>query len=247
MPSFLIPNSPDGTNMERFLGVINNYGAGLAQSCRFLVRINLPKQMYNPNFGYQVISRDLTYLCEQAELPGKSLTVNDARYYGPMFKYPTQTEYSDITMNFLVRDDMYEKEFFDNWLMSINPTDTYNFSYRDDYVTKIEIYQYSVFLDPKSINTPSSKNKATYCVSLRDAYPTSVAPMPLVWGDEGMHRIAVTFAFTEWNRIDDPVSSGYSLVTTGTSSSETTGSILGGQTIIPSSQTVNRDGKGNQK
>ncbi len=226
MATFVIPNASQVNTLEAFTSVINKYGAGLAQACRYLVVINTPRTFYRSRPIVSTVLPALPFLCEQAEMPGKTLAVQDARYYGPNFKYPIQTEYSDVTLTFLVRDQMLEKEFFDNWMMTINPNNTYDFSYKFDYVSQINIIQYSAGVDAQNKSIP------TYKVTLVDAFPTSIAPMGLVWGEEGFHRVAVTFAYTEIKRDDDVPRKGYFLVETGRdgTSKQVTGSILGGPT-----------------
>ena len=72
------------------------------------------------------ISRYLALQCETAELPGKTLLTADAKVYGPGFKVPYQTQYSEISLGFLCTNEFYERKLFDRWLESIMPTDTNN-------------------------------------------------------------------------------------------------------------------------
>lgn len=230
MATFSIPNSPGVSNVQAFRSVLLRYGAGPAQACRYMVKIHPPKSFPGRSATMAAVIMDLSFLCEQAEMPGKTLVVNDARYYGPNFKYPVQSEYSDITMNFIVRDEMYEKEFFDDWMQNINPIDRYDFAYKDSYATTIEIVQYSAILESDS-QPGRGKPRATYMVSLIDAFPIVVAPMGLVWGEEGFHRVSVTFAYTEWRRIGDPTSVGYDLVQVANSKKTGWNSILGQKNV----------------
>lgn len=242
MATFVIPNAPNVNTLETFVSTVNRYGAGLASASQYMVVINPPA---GPIFGastggiLQTTRQQLSFLCEQAEMPGKSLVVNDARYYGPNFKYPTQTEYTDISMTFLVRDEMYEKQFFDNWMMTINPTHTYDFRYKKDYCADINVIQYSM------IREAENKSHPTYMVTLRKAFPIAIAPMSLAWGEEGFHRLQVTFAYTEFTRSDDQVRTGFSYVNTGTGagSIESSGWTLGGTPSNPVPITQTYDGK----
>lgn len=242
MATFVIPNAPNVNTLETFVSTVNRYGAGLASASQYMVVINPPAgPIFGTNTGdiLHTTRQQLSFLCEQAEIPGKSLIVNDARYYGPNFKYPTQTEYTDISMTFLVRDEMYEKQFFDNWMMTINPTHTYDFKYKKDYCTDINIIQYSLVRESKD------KNHPTYMLTLRKAFPIAIAPMSLAWGEEGFHRLQVTFAYTEFSRSDDPVRAGFSYVSTDTGIpiSVDSGSTLGGTPLNPLSTTQTTGGK----
>lgn len=247
MVDFKISNALDPGGVDKFLATINQYGAGPAQACRYLVSIG-PIPLLTK---YSTIRSELPFLCEQAEIPGKTYAVHDARYYGPNFKYPVQVEFSDVTLTFIVRDEMLEKEFFDNWMMTINPSDSYDFNYKKSYVSQIDIVQYSVIKTGPSgpQNEPNkpplpSKVKPTFKVTLRDAFPTSIAPMGLVWGEEGFHRIAVTFAYTELIKINDPPRAAYTLIkaTANEPAAIVTGSVLGEQ----SSYQTDLNGKGDK-
>lgn len=232
MATFAIPNTPNVNGLQPFLSAVNMYGAGLAASSQFLVVIHsIPAMFDSENIEMLATQSQLSFLCEQAELPGRSLTVNDARYYGPNFKYPVQSEYTDISMTFLVRDKMLEKQFFDNWIMSINPTNTYDFLYKKGYATSIDIIQYS---QVKSLDRDG--NYPSYMLTLRKAFPISVAPMPLSWSEEGFHRLQVTFAYTEFSRRDDLNRFGYSFVLAsggGPAIEITSGSVLDGTNVAP--------------
>jgi hypothetical protein len=247
MATFKVSNAPNVNNMEAFLAAVNKYGAGLAMASRFLVVIKPVPAMFDNNVSMKAMPTELVYMCEQAELPGKALTVHDARYYGPNFKYPIQTTYSDITLNFMVRDRMLEKEFFDNWMMSINPTHTYDFSYKSTYSTDITILQYSMLQG--TFDTTDRNTNSTYSITLKKAFPINVAPMQLIWGEEGFHRVSVTFAYNEWVRPNEPVRVGYDLVTVageGNSVEITSGSVLGGTPLNPSSTIVTSVPMGNR-
>lgn len=41
-----------------------------------------------------------------------------------------------------------------------------------------------------------------YKVSFFGAFPTSIAPMAINWGDDGIHRLAVTFRYEYWSTAD---------------------------------------------
>jgi hypothetical protein len=189
-----IKNSPESQsiNLNTVRNVSSAYG-GLARSARFLVRIvGNPGTLFNGNSG---VMRDLPYLCESAEFPTRQLVVTDVRYYGPNFKMPTQTNYQDLNLIFLCRNDFAERKFFDDWMEYINPTNTYDFSYKDDYAATIEIYQLSEF-DSSSDSGSFAKYKFTF----QKAYPLEVAAQPVTWADDNFHRLQVTFTFNKWYR-----------------------------------------------
>lgn len=198
----------------------------LAKSSRFAVRI-VPSgtESFLTRLGYGQFMQQFTYLCEAAELPGRGFMSADMRYYGPNFKIPYQSEYQETAMTFLCRADSYERQFFDDWMEVINPTSTFDFSYKDNYKCEIHMFQFG---EGPRITTPSPDRQdivpsptsseytepvATYAWTLHDAYPILVNPQPVTWADDNIQRLAISFTFTKWTRKNrDPESGTYSLV-----------------------------------
>jgi hypothetical protein len=194
--SVFIPNAPSELDMNAVRAKMDAH-EGLSKSCRFAVKITPPRSMYNDYqrdaFG---MFSDLTYLCEATEFPGRGFMSVDVTHYGPSHKLPYQTSYEDCNMTFLVRSRSAERRLFDDWMEQINPSQTFDFNYRDDYSTTIEIYQFS---DVQGVNV-AGNNEATYSFTLYNAYPTVVSPQPVTWADDNFQRLTVTFTFTKWRR-----------------------------------------------
>jgi hypothetical protein len=141
------------------------------------------------------ISRYLALQCESAELPGKTLNTADVKVYGPTFKVPYQSQYTDTSLTFLCTNEFYERKLFDRWIESIMPTDTNNLRFpKDDetrYMTNIKIIQYDEFI------------KQIYAVELIDAFPVGIASQQLTWTDDNVHRLTVQFAYQKYRTIYD--------------------------------------------
>jgi hypothetical protein len=136
------------------------------------------------------ISRYLALQCESAELPGKTLLTQDAKIYGPGFKVPYQTQYTETTLTFVCTNEFYERKLFERWMEAIMPTDSNNLRYSKDedtrYMTNIQIVQYDDFI------------KKIFVIELRDAFPISIASQPLSWSEEGFHRVSVQFTYQKY-------------------------------------------------
>ena len=204
MPSTPINNAPNYLSMPDFKALSDAYG-GLAKACRFAVRI-IPQGTYVQQIaGY--FPNELVYLCEAAEYPGRGFNNIDVRYYGPNLKLPYQTLYEDMTLTFLCRNGSRERTFFDDWQTLINPVDTFDFTYRDEYRSQIEIYQFD------------ENNEAQYYFVLHNAYPILVNPQQLTWADDQFLRLGVTFTYSWWTRPGlDPESKNRNLSTVWRSS-----------------------------
>ena len=159
-----------------------SFSKELARPSKFDVNIPVPLGLV----PYRSSSRMLTMRCENAELPGRTIATTSMKIYGVEEKFPYMSSYNDLSLTFIVSDDMQEKLFFDAWLNWINPNTSYNVKYKQDYSVALRINQYDV------------QNKVSYSVDLVDAYPIAVNGMDLNWSADGYHKLTVTFAYTSW-------------------------------------------------
>ena len=160
----------------------SSFSTDLARPSKFDVDIPIPLGL----IPYRGIARKLTMRCENAELPGRTLATTAMKIYGVEEKFPYGTSYSDLSLTFIVSDDMKEKEFFDAWINWINPTINYNLKYKQDYAVGLRINQYDLH------------NKVSYSVDLIDAFPTAMNQLDLDWSSDGHHKLTVSFAYTSW-------------------------------------------------
>lgn len=165
---------------------VSSFKKELARPSRFDVFLPVPPIMAP---FYKNINRQLQFRCEVTELPGRSFGVTQRKFgSAPVEKFPSQTEYSDIQMTFIVGGDMSERLFFDQWMDLINPSYSYNFRYKTEYAVDIAITQYDM------------QNKVTYKSVLINAFPVSVGQLDLDWTADNYHRLPVMFAYTKWEQ-----------------------------------------------
>lgn len=162
----------------------SKFKTDLARPSRFDVFIPVPIVMAPFYLG---TGQHLSVRCETTELPSRTFATADRKIGSvPIQKIPYQTNYNDLSMTFIVSGDMSEKLFFDQWMELINPSMSFNFRYRMDYVTEIAINQYDV------------TNELTYRAVLIDAFPIAVNQMDLDWTSDGYHKLNVLFAYSSW-------------------------------------------------
>ena len=196
---------------------ISSFQNDLARPNRFDVNIPIPLTLIQ----YRNISQRLTFRCENANLPGRTLNTTDQKIYNIVEKFPNQTTYQDMDMTFIVGGDMAEKQFFDAWLELINPTTNFNFKYKGDYSTSITVNQYDI------------NNNLTYTIELVDAYPIAVNQLDLDWSNDGYHKLTVVFAYTYWknNSLNNILQNALTAGIGGGISQLTKGNGLGGNLI----------------
>jgi hypothetical protein len=155
----------------------------IARPSRFDVEIPVPLKLV----AHRNTGRQLSFRCENAELPSRTLATTERKTYGPTELHPYLTTYNQSTFTFIVSDDMKEKKFFDAWMDLINSRSTYNLAFKNDYAVSINVNQYNL------------KNEMTYSVSLVDAFPISVNQLDLDWSNESTyHKLSVVFAYYIW-------------------------------------------------
>ena len=177
--------------IEKILNLPNSTFTDLTETFnRAISGDGFTKRQFSLSSANPAISRYLALQCESAELPGKTLQTADVKIYGPTFKVPYQTQYSDITFSFICTNDFYERKLFDQWLECVMPSDTNNLRFpkgeKSRYLTDIKIIQYDDSI------------KQIYASILNDAFPIGVASQPLAWSEEGFHRVSVQFAYQRY-------------------------------------------------
>lgn len=202
-------------DLSLFASALHRYG-GVAKANKYAVSI-APNNALTKIGGLDVM-RDLVFLCENAEFPGRTIVTSDVRYYGPVFKFPFQTSYNEVNFTFICRDGFYEKGLMDSWMEIINPVRTYDFAYKTDYATRIDIFQFSEFGETVTrANSPTAEEAAAgmtstrtgkllkpiYQTTLENAFPINIGAMTLNWGDDQYHRLTVTFCFDRHYRSED--------------------------------------------
>ena len=178
---------------QNILATLNK--SGVAKASHFEVQIT--------GVGQSDLERDMMFRCDTAELPGRTIATAEHRVYGPIQKIPYGTLVNDITLGFLLSEDMREKEYFERWADTIvgagtfgQSTGKYNVEYYDTITGQIVIRQYGEAGQLTSIHT------------LIEAYPISIAPVSMSWGDEAPAKLSITFSYRDYkvvfNRSDQP-------------------------------------------
>jgi hypothetical protein len=210
--SFGGAEAQSGFNVERLKTSLNT--SGFAKTSDFEVWV------YGPDGNVQ---RDMTLRVDTVDLPGRNFGLADHKFnnIGPVNRIPTMQTYSDVTITMILSEDLREKDYFESWQNLMMDTGVYEGSnsaqeindfsvfsvngaginsnytgarfqhkYFDNYIGRVEIRQYGSGGNLTSIHT------------LQEAYPTSIAPVGMNWGDaEGVAKLAVTFSYKNYRAV----------------------------------------------
>jgi len=190
------------------MGTINQFTAKIGEVARpklFDVTIFPPGKFLGPAGGksgfldskgledLKSVATDFNFKCESTNIPGRTFATTEQKFgSNPTEKHAYHTTYNDIDMTIIVTESgkenrgLREKRFFDAWMNYINPTTSYDFIYKQDYVGQITIKQYN------------SSGDEIFACTLLDAFPISVNQLDLDWSSDGYHKLNVTFAYTRW-------------------------------------------------
>jgi hypothetical protein len=168
---------------------------GVAKSSHFEVQIT--------GLGDSDLERDMMFRCDTAELPGRTVTSAEYKIYGHVRKIPYGSLVGDINLEFLLSEDMREKEYFEKWINTISGTNsfgssngTYNIEYYDTITGVVNIRQYGEAGQLSSVHT------------LLEAYPVAINPVTMNWQSEDVAKLSVTMAYRDYkvvfNRSDQP-------------------------------------------
>jgi len=179
-------------NVSDFASTINSVG-GLVKSNKFQVIIT-PNVQIGDN-------RIMSFMCDQATVPGVTWTTADVRHtgYGNFAKRPTNATFTDVQLQFFVDSDSNVMEYFHRWMANINNfdrsnagarngLDLYHFNYPDEYQAVIDII---VFDD---------NQKRTTEIKLNDAFPVAIGDQQLSWENtNSLLKLSVTIAYDSWS------------------------------------------------
>tara|TARA_B100001939_G_scaffold343555_1_gene356461 strand:+ start:1757 stop:2392 length:636 start_codon:yes stop_codon:yes gene_type:complete len=175
---------------------------GLAPSNRFNVIFTPPSQallnlnkesivgsLLSGNFSAGNLindPRDISILCQSVEMPGRNISTFDHGDVNQVNKFPYTFIDDDITFTFLLTNDYYMRQMFDNWMSGIFDTDSYRVGYKKDYSVDVVIQQ----LNQKEI--------PVYGVRLEKAFPITMNSIELNQDAQNVLQMSVTFAYNKF-------------------------------------------------
>lgn len=189
-------------SIDSFKATVSKRG-GIAKANRFLTIFTPPTQSLlnldpgviigrklNKTFNAKSLisdPRDIAFLCESTQIPGRSLNTLDLSAERETLKIPNGFIDDDVTMTFILTNDYYMKDMFESWMSSIVDTERYQLGYKKNYQTDIVIQQLNAF------------DRNVYGIRLKNAYPINIAAIELSNESENtLQKVTVTFAYDRY-------------------------------------------------
>jgi len=177
-------------NVNEMVSSINK--SGIAKASDFEVQIS------NGVFGSE---RDLMLRADSVNLPGRTITTTEHKFtnYGPINKVPYSQIYGDLTVTFLLSEDMREKDYFERWQNAMVNTGAYeyggdgrfNTKYFNDYAGTILVRQYGANKTLRTIH------------KLVQAYPILIGEVSMDWNSAEATKLTVTFAYKNYEYVTE--------------------------------------------
>lgn len=189
-PALASQQDSGGFSIQKILSSLSS--SGVASTGHFEVQIT--------GKDGTMLEKDLIYRAESVSIPGRTVMSIEHKFtnYGPLNKVPYGQVYTDVTVSFLLSEDLREKAYFEMWHEKMVSTGcmggeqrplTFNAKYFDDYTGVVLIRQYGTAGDLRSVHR------------LHEAYPLMMSDVQMNWGEDNPAKISITFAYRYYDAI----------------------------------------------
>lgn len=167
-------------------------------------------------------SRLLTYYANDVTIPSRQITTGDAKTVGSLYRYPTGTTFSEISINFTVSRDLVTRMFFERWMNFITEDSGNRVSwYKESVCPFLDIFKYerggsnptsgNVSLVSPTADTTTKNtvkwNKVTGAWVLTNVFPFNISNVQLSNGPAATMSMEVSFYYERY-RFYQPSNSG---------------------------------------
>lgn len=185
-------------NITDITSALNKTG-GVAKQNLFYVQITPPKNLLYASYTGQV-----PFFCSDAVLPGLVYSTTPVKLggYGVHENRPTDINFNEVTLTFMVDNDAKVIDYFHKWSTLIH-----NFSVDTTGVQRGSSLKYGEFAYPETYESPSIgiyflNPSADQIIkySLDRAFPMQIGSVPVGWEmNDTIARLPVTFAYKTWD------------------------------------------------
>ena len=174
--------------------------------------------VYNPTSFYVRFERDtptslqqhLDLFVQYVTIPGKNITSQEFRMYGPVQEIPTGVSYSgDIELRFILDQDFYAYKWIMEWMNSIVGETTSNVSYLNDSKCRLFIAPTVPIGAPKENIVygyePGNGDQAPVIFVVEDVWPKTISQIELnTTARNQTVEFTLALSFRKWHYIAYP-------------------------------------------
>jgi len=195
------PKETSGFSLSTFLTEISN--KAVLETSRHLMIFTLPKGLLDHHTAEDV--KQVALRCDASNMPGISFAESEEirRYgVGPTEKHPYLPIFGAISASYIVDGSGDIHSFFYDWMSYIVGFDSsqgmssvnafgrspYEVAYKDDYKSTVSIMVYN------------EVNDKVIEITLHNAYPIALNPIPLSWANtDQFMKLDVTWDYSDWS------------------------------------------------
>ena len=170
---------------------------GVAESNKFEIQIDPPAKLQTREAGHGRLSVNdhdgLVIRAESINVAGRAIaTMDDSNIYGPIRQLPTGVTYAeDITINFIMSRNLWERGYFDTWQQIVFDTQTWNLGYYNDFIGSLGVFALDRY------------QKRTWGLTYHEVYPKTIGAVAFDMTGLNIVKIPINFAFRYWTEISD--------------------------------------------
>lgn len=155
-------------------------------------------------------ARLLTYYANEVTIPSRQITTGDAKTVGSLYRYPTGTTFSEISINFTLPRQLETRMFFERWMNYISAdSDNRAAWYHDSVCPFVDIIKYERGgIQPSAAQVAKSAdprvaslikwNQSTGAWVLQNVFPFNISNMSLTNSAAGTMSMEVSFYYERY-------------------------------------------------
>lgn len=149
------------------------------------------------------LGRNLTYYANEVTVPSRQITTGEQKAVGSMYRYPTSTTFSEISMQFTLTRDMLTRTFFERWMNYISSdANQYVSPYNDCIVPELNIWKLErgggAPVSKPGLQAGAMYNQVTAVWRLYNVFPFNISSFTLSNAQSNLINMEVSFYFERY-------------------------------------------------
>ena len=169
----------------------------------------VPDRQATPGPGTSEDTLNLSISCCDASLPGSTFQTHDVMAYaGVNEKFAYMRAYDDRSdFTFYVNEQYQQLKYFEGWTSFIanekggtleSPTYNYRMTFPNNYRGTIQISKFERNFGGEKLKNTSTPTGSTWEYIFKDAYPISIASIPVSYNSSELLKCTVSFTYSRY-------------------------------------------------